>query len=331
VSGNQSFAPARRTGLVFQTGLGLLLLAGSGISFWKAMQVEADARQAGVMFILYLLVFLLLVAPLPVLIYRTYSLLGARYLLERDGLRLRWGLRSEDVPLTEIEWVRPASDLEALWGGDQRHWGMGSRGPFRFAGGMPMPWLRWPGALIGTRSVEGLGPVEYIASDPSCLVLVATPQKVFAISPVDPQAFIRAFNRITELGSLTPLSPQSVYPSFFLGRVWADRAARALLGGGLLTGLVLVVWVVLTISTHRAIALGFNPSGTPADAGPPERMLLLPVLYGLSYLFAVGAGLYSYRRADLLPIAYLLWTGSILEGLLLLAAVGWMTAAGSAT
>jgi len=324
VSGYQSFAPARRTGLVFQAGLGLLLLAGSGFSFWKAMQVEADARQAGAMFILYLLVFLLLFAPLPALIYRTYSLLGARYLLERDGLRLRWGLRSEDVPLTEIEWVRPASDLEALWAGDMR-----SRGLFRFAGGIPLPWLNWPGALIGTRSVEGLGPVEFIASDASCLVLVATPHKVFAISPVDPQGFILTFHRITELGSLSPISPHSVYPSFFLGRVWADRAARALLGGGLLAGLALVVWVVLTISTHRAITLGFNPSGSPAEAGPPERMLLLPVLYGLSYLIAVGGGLYSYRRTAQHPIAYLLWTGSILEGLLLLAAVGWMTAAAS--
>jgi hypothetical protein len=319
ISGNPSFAPARRTGLIFQTGLGLVLLAGSGISFWKAMDVEAGARQAGATFILYLLVFLLLFAPLPALIYRTYSLLGAHYLLERDGLRLRWGLRSEDVPLTEIEWVRPASDLEALWAA-------ASRSPLRFSGGIPLPWLHWPGALIGTRGVEGLGPVEFIASDPSSLVLVATPQKVFAISPAEPQAFIRSFNRITELGSLTPISPHSVYPSFYLGRVWADRAARALLAGGLLIGLALVVWVVLTISTHRAITLGFNPSGAPAEAGPPERMLLLPVLYGLSYLFTLGAGLYSYRRTTQQPIAYLLWTGSVLEGLLLLAAVGWMTA-----
>jgi hypothetical protein len=323
VNDYQSFAPARRSGLIFQVSLGVLLLAGSGFSFWKAMQVEAGARQAGAMFILYLLVFVLLFAPLPVLIYRTYSLLGARYLLERDGLRLRWGLRSEDVPLTEIEWVRPASDLEALWAS-----GSHAGGLFGFGAGIPMPRLHWPGALIGVRSVEGLGPIEYIASDPSCLVLVATPQKVFAISPVEPQAFIRAFNRITELGSLTPLSPHSVYPSFFLGRVWADRAARALLGGGFLAGLVLVVWVVLTISTHRAVSLGFNPSGSPAEAGPPERMLLLPVLYGLSYLVAMGAGLYAYRRAALQPVAYLLWTGSVLEGLLLLAAVGWMTAAG---
>jgi len=304
------FYPSRRRGLIFQIGLVLALLAGSGLCFWQAVAVRV-----GVIFMLYLLLGLLLVAPVPLLIYRTYALLGAHYTLERDGLRIRWGLRAEDIPLPDIEWMRLATDLPALFVSEK---------PSQIKS-IPLPWLHWPGSLIGIRQVEGLGGVEYIASDERSLVLIATPRRIFAISPADPDELLRSFNRINELGSLTPLSARSLYPTFLLARIWADRLARPLILASLLLGLALLVWVGLAIPAHTQIALGFNPFGSPVEPGPPERLLLLPVLYGLTYLAAFLGGMFFYRRPDQQPIAYLLWGGTVVEGVLLIAAVVFIT------
>ncbi len=306
------FAPMRRNGLIFQIGLSLILLLGSGYSLFQAVLAKIGGP-----FLIYLVLTVLLFIPIPVLAYRAYSLAGSGYILERDGLRLRWGLRSEDIPLTEIEWMRLARDLPSLYVSQGR----------AKPKAIPLPIIRWPGALVGTRTVEGLGPVEYIASEEKGLVLVATPQRIYAISPSQPDAFLHAFNRITELGSLTPLPSRSVYPTFLLSRMWADLPARALVSAGFFLGLALLIWVSLIIPTRESIPIGFTPGGLPGDPGPVERLLLLPVLDGLGYLVSLLGGLYFYRRSDQRLIAYFVWAGNVLQALYLLAAILFMTRA----
>jgi hypothetical protein len=67
--------------------------------------------QVGPTFVLYLLMGFLRSRPSPSFGYRAYALLRADYYIDRDSLAILWGLRVEDIPLTDIEWVRPASDL----------------------------------------------------------------------------------------------------------------------------------------------------------------------------------------------------------------------------
>ena len=307
---SSQYAPLRRNGLIFQIGLSLILLAAGGYCL-----LQAVLAQIGGPFLIYLVLALIFFAPVPVLLYRAYSLVGATYLMERDGLRLRWGLRSEDIPLPEIEWVRLARDLPSLYVSQGR-----SRPK-----AIPLPFIRWPGALIGTRSVEGLGPVEYIASSERGLILVATSQRIYAISPAQPDEFVKSFNRITELGSLSPLASRSVYPTFLLTRVWTDPVARVLLAAGFFLALALLVWVSLIIPTRSSIALGFTPGGLPGEPGPVERLLLLPVLDGLAYLVSLLAGLFFYRRPDQKTIAYFVWVGNILAAVYILAGVFFIT------
>jgi membrane protein YdbS with pleckstrin-like domain len=88
------FPPPRRTGVIVQIVLALVLGAAVGIALWNATLI-----QAGLYFVFLLLLSLILLFPLGISIYRAYALLQARYSLERDGLRLRWGLRAEDIPL----------------------------------------------------------------------------------------------------------------------------------------------------------------------------------------------------------------------------------------
>ncbi len=289
------FLPSRRNGLLLQGTASLFLMAIGALALSKASQVEA-----GPQLWVYLLLASLMLIPLPLLAYRIYALWRAHYGLERDGLRLRWGLRAEDIPLTDIEWVRPATDL---------------------VGRLPLPLFCWPGAVLGTRRVRGLGVVEFFAVDRSHLVLVGTYSKIFAISPSDPVEFIRIFKSVTELGSLSPITAQSAYPALLVGGAWSDPAARILIVSGLVLELALLAWVALAIPSRTNISLGFSPSGQPAVPGPAVRLMLLPVLNTINLMVDLLAGLFFFRRIELKPLAYLMWAGAVISPLLLLAAV----------
>ena len=293
---SQVFYPPRRKGLIFHLLLGTVLLAGSLGSLILAISQPQQGR-----FVLLLLAAVVLFAPLPWVFYRGYALMNAFYRLERDGLRLRWGLRAEDIPLPEIEWVRPAAELGFH---------------------LPLPPLSTPGAVLGIRRVAELGTVEFIASDAASLLVVAARERVFAISPQDERAFSRAFQRMIELGSLTPLQPYSAQPAAFARRVWDDRPARSFLIAGLVLTLLLLIIVALAIPSAPQVSLGFDAQGRPLPPVPGEQLLLLPVLGILIYLVNMLTGIYFYRREADRPVAFMLWIASAFTPLLLLIAVG---------
>ena len=292
------FAPPRRWGLLLHYLTALALLMTCGTVFWYTIQ-----QAAGLTFALLLLLSLALVAPMLASIYRAYSLLQANYLLERDGLRLRWGLRAEDIPLPDVEWVRPASDLQIR---------------------LPRPFLSAPGSLLGEVNVPGLGIVEYMASDRHTMLLVATRHKIYAISPSDPLAFVTAFQRVIEMGSISPIQPVSTVPAAFLQEVWANRAVRILWIASLVLLVALFATVALLIPARASLSLGFTPGGLPVEPGPPERLLLLPALGALTFIFDMLSGMYFYRHVSQRPVAYLLWVANVVTPVLLLAAVGFM-------
>lgn len=289
------FFPSRRTGLIFQTGAVLSFLAGSVASLLAAFQ-----QSQGVYFVILILISLVLLIPLVVVGYRVYALLQASYSLERDGLHLRWGLRAEDIPLPEIEWIRPADEL---------------------AFHLPLPFFQLPGSILGSRQVEGLGSVEFLASDVSRLLLIATPQRVYAISPADPSAFMRTFLQVMEMGSLVPIRPYSSRPAVFMQGVWSSPAVRAVILVGLGLTLALFVIVGLRIPTLSHVSLGFDPRGQPLDPAPPERLLLLPVLSAFVFILDLILGLFFYRRLEERLAAFLIWISAIIFPALLILAV----------
>lgn len=295
------FDPPRRAGLVFQGSATVILATAASFTLTVALR-----SPVGLDFLVGVVLATIFASPLPLLLYRIFALLRGYYSLDRDGLRLHWGLRVEEIPLPEIEWIRPAKEL-------------GMR--------LPLPLLVWTGAVLGRRVVENLGPVEFIASDLSKLLLVATSQQIFVISPQETSRFLRAFQDVNELGSLSPISAQSVFPASLLGQVWADRASRALLIASILLGIILLIWVGLAIPSHASLPLGFLPDGQPGEGGPPERLLLLPVLEGLILAVDLIGGLFFYRRPGQRPLSYLLWGSAALTGFIFLLAVGYITAA----
>lgn len=291
------FRPYTRTGLMVHLVLTVALVSMAALCIVLALQ-----EASGTTFFTLLLMGLLLASPLPLVAYRMAAMLRASYAIGREGLRLRWGLRAEDIPLPEVEWARPASDL-----------------PYE----LPLPFLRLPGAVLGTRQHPDLGKIEFLASEAHNLLLVATPQTIYAISPADAGAFLQALRNALEMGSPSPLPSYSAVPGTFLRRVWNDLPARVviLLSLALTAGLWLAA--LLVVPGRGEISLGFDAAGQPIPAGPAERLFLLPVL-GL-FLVAVDviAGLFFYRQEEKRPLAFLFWAGGpITPALLLLAVLG---------
>ncbi|HEX9029286.1 MAG TPA: PH domain-containing protein [Anaerolineales bacterium] len=297
------FKPEQRPGLVFHLIMAVAIAALGGWGFLAASRADI-----GPAFLLYLLPVLLAVGALPLLVYRAYSLWKASYTLEPDGLHLQWGLRAVDIPMDSVIWARPADALDQP---------------------LPLPWQRWPGSILGDRSQAGLGEVEFLASSARKLVLISTPQRAFAISPDDPQAFINAYHRVAELGSLSPFPARSVHATFLLARVWASRSARFLLLTEASLSLLLLAWVILAVPSRSQLALGFNASGGPRDWVAPVRLVLLPVLNSAIFLLDFLLGLYFFRRGQMksdgpdsvLVLAYLVWGSGALTALLFLLAV----------
>ena len=288
------FPPARR-GRTLQVAL-IFVLTAMAASFG----VLASQEPIGLLFTFYVLVAGFAFFPLPFLAYWLYCLNRANYSLDREKLTLTWGLRVEQIPVSEVEWVRP---MEAL--------------PSRLA----LPFIRLPGAISGSRHHPDLGPVEFLASDSKALVLVATSKRVFVISPHDTAGFMQNIQRAIEMGSLSPASPQSVYPVFIVGQAWESMLARYLWLAGLFLNIGLLAWVTVLIPSLGSIPLGFLPSGAAGDLVPGAGLILLPIVSLVFFLTGWVTGLTFYRRPGHRPLALIIWTSGMISTLVFLVAV----------
>jgi hypothetical protein len=288
------FPPSKRSGLLFH---GSLLVALGLLSAWGFYNLSHTL--IGENFVTDLLIGLLAFAPMPWIAYRGYALLRAEYVLNRDSLELRWGLRDEAIPLNDIEWVRPVGDLTH---------------PLR------LPSMSTPGAILGLRRHPDLGVVEFIASDRKNILLVATAKRVFAISPSQPSRFTQTFARAIELGSITPAEPKSLYPSFILSQAWADGLIRYLWLASLFLNVGLFVWVSLIIPAYPQVGFGFNPDGT-VNVVPSAQLIILPLVSTFLGLAGWLIGLYYFRWEKTRAISLSLWISSALSGLFFLIAV----------
>lgn len=290
--GPQLFLPERKRGIILH-GIILALLIGLLVAaVWMTTNI---AEGSGFVFII---IFILLLSVLiPIILYRGYALLHARYILERDGLRLRWGLRTEDIPLSNIDWVRQSNESGYS---------------------IQPPMFSLPGAILGERNFETLGTVEFLASDLNKLILISTPQKTFAISPQNPRNFETSFMRSFEMGSLFPIPSQSSKPAAFIQSALKDKYARYLLP--LNIGLLLLLWLVsgFIIVNNPQLPLGFSPQGLPLELAPSQQLLLIPMLGLFVLIINIIAGLFFFRQEENYLLSYLLWIGGVITPILLI-------------
>lgn len=289
------FPPPKQRGLIIH-GLILLLL----IVVVSVGLIQLTAADVGPAFLTWLLISLAAFVPVPLFGYRIFALYRAGYEIDRDSLAIHWGLRVEDIPLSDIEWMRPVDDLTRP---------------------LSLPALPIPGALLGIRRHPDLGAVEFIASDANKLLLVATAKRIYVISPDNPAGLTQTFARATEMGSLTPAKSKSVYPSFIVSQAWESGLARYLWLSALFLNMGLFVWASLIIPTTPQVALGAQAARGILQTVPSSQLMIFPVA---SLLLAVAgwiAGLYFYRWDRERTLAFIVWGSGTFTSLLFLMAV----------
>jgi hypothetical protein len=289
------FPPPKRRGLIIHSVVILILAIIAVIGF-----INLTRTDVGPAFLISLLVALTAFMPIPFFIYRAYSLLHADYHLDRDSLAIIWGLRVEDIPLSDIEFIRSSNDLTTP---------------------LLLPSLSMPGGLLGVRRHPDLGAVEFLASDSKKLLLVATAKRVFVISPENPAKLTQTFARATELGSLTPVESKSVYPSFVVTQAWESGLARYLWLTTLFLNLGLFIWASLIIPSTPHVALGPQFIGSAPETVPSSQLIIFPVASLLLSVAGWVAGLYFYRWEKERVLAFIIWGSSMLMSLLFLLAV----------
>jgi hypothetical protein len=286
-----NFTPPRGLGLSIGSMMLLLLLGTSGLAIAQLASSAFSTLTA-----LWVLIPLISL-PLGVIIgYYLYGLASARYRLNRNGFYIVWGMTSVQIPLMEISSIQRARELDANQ--------VLSKG------------MTWPGCLTGRRMIEGFGRVDFFATrGAEGLLLVNAGDRHLAISPPDPDAFLKTFGEMMRQGSLERIASRSYSPDFLFTRLWVDRPARWLILGGLVLPLGLLCYLALLAPSLPAeIPFGFDPSGVPTPLAPPGRLLLLPLVGGICWFadFVLGAWLYRSGRDRIL--AYGLWGSALLVG-----------------
>jgi len=278
--------PAFQQGLVLHIGLILLNTAISGYLLYLAF--NADIRG---IFILYLIASVITYIPAPFLFYQAFALFRARYVISQHGIAIRWGLRTENIPISEIEWIRLPED---------------------FVKPIARPTFQLPGAVLTSVYDQDLGAIEYIAAGSNQLILIATRSVIFAISPGYPESFINDFHRAAELGSFSPIPQQSTKPQLFIINLVKNKVVRSTLFISLLISLILLVTVSFLIPNLESVPLGLESSATSQEASPPERLILLPLLALLVFFGDLGYGAYLYRKEGFKNAAYIVFFSSLI-------------------
>ena len=280
------FYPPRQIGTAVHLILILIFTVGGAWGIWGVGRV-----QVALQLLPYLALIFLFLVTVPFLIYRLYALHRSEYSLERGGIRLQWGWRSETIPMEQVKWVHHIDDLET---------------PPQF------PLIHMPGAVIGKRRFQQGPEVEFLASNQNQIVVISTRDGYFAVSPTRGDDFIRTYHQLTELGTLSPLPIQSVQPSLILTEITGMKPLLGILLAGALLNITLLIWVLLIIQNRDVISMGFRPGGFPRETLGSVRLILFPIINTTAYLANLGVGLFLFRHPENRGMAYILWGGSLL-------------------
>jgi hypothetical protein len=254
---------------------------------------------------------IVLATPLAIAVgYQLYGLITAIYILNRDGFYLRWGLETDQIPISSIRSLRRASRVKTP---DLR----------------PNFGLWWPGNIVGTREVDGIGHCEFFTTVKGTDSLILSLDSYsMLISPANNESFLQSFQNVVQLGSLEEIPEIKVRPEFFSMRLWRDRLARTLILIGVGIIIALLAYLSIRVPDLPAyVAFGFDPKGIPDLLVPPAQLLLLPLAGGVFWLLDLLLGAWLYRGEENRNVAYVLWAIGICLGLLLWGAVVQLTPA----
>lgn len=259
------------------TGLGVIQLTAGRLSAWLALWAALP----------------LVCVPLSgMVLYSLWSLLTARYELDRNAFRLRWGLAEERIPLAMIREVRPASEVPSL--PTPRH--------------ITLPCVR-----LGRITRDDLQFSWYATRGLEGQLAILADQDILIISPADPEAFLDGYQRALRLGSIESLPRRSLLPTPTFEAILGEPWAMGMILLGALLPLALLGFLGFRIpGLSETVPFGFDPAGAPVTPSPPTRLLLIPLIAEFCWLADLALGWWLYRREGTRALAYAVWAASIL-------------------
>ena len=291
---DDTIKPPRLLSLVFDLALGFLALVGALVLL--VIGSGSAVREPN---LLFLAIAALLVIVVIFFSYRVFLILTTRYLLTRSSLELHWGFQRELIPLDQAEWAHPVSDFDSP---------------------MPLPGFLLPFQYYGTRTIRGLGVVEFAATDRRNMVLIQAGERYFVISPEDAHAFAAEFESLSQLGVAEPVEPVSQTARTLLGEIMQDGMAKKLFVAGVIGLLVLVVVTVALSATRQTV------TWITLEQVPSNRLLLLLLVGALDWLLNIFVGGYFFLRGLLEKRwVFLFWSWSVVISLILAAAAVFMS------
>jgi hypothetical protein len=222
-----------------------------------------------------------------------YACSSLRYVIDANGLLIRWGLLRHFIPIDRIEKLTP---------------GRGEHQP-RIRG------LSWWGYHIGRGVTQSLGEVLFFSThrSPEEVAYVQTATATYGLSPQDPTRFVEEVRRFQQRGRVrtdveepresVQRHPLAAHP------VWSDRIAQGLLGLGIVLNLGLFAWVFAVYPDLDArIEIAFLPDGD-APLVPKRELLKIPAT-ALALLAVTAAAALGWQRWERVG-AYLLLSGAV--------------------
>jgi len=233
--------------------------------------------------------------------YWTYSCHTLRYVINRNGLAIRWGAIQQLIPLDQIERV-----IE------------GHQAPEPHVDG-----VSWPGYHVGRASVRRVGETLFYSTHRSRddLVYLITPSQSYALSVTDAQSFARDIQEQRDLGPHIPVRQSPERYTVAAQPFWNDGTAQLLALTAILACVVVFGYVFARYpGLSPTIPLSFPPMGGITRVASKEQLLTLPVTaLGILVLnLALAVLLHTWERAA----GYLLLVAAIgLQAVFLVGAI----------
>jgi hypothetical protein len=270
----------------------MLLLPGV-VWLWAQVAERAATAEYGTHLFLLGVAGCLALVLVAMLAYMAWCSFTLSYAFRDDNLVLRCGGVRHIVPLAGVSSVvAPGAEVK----------------------GKPVA-VRWrgltgrvPGYLVGPGRSAQIGPVLALATSPAGgLVYVQTPGLAYALSPDRPLVFVEELSkrrataeehvaRVAEQVDLSPRVVLSGLSAWGYG-VWADRAARVLMLGGLALCALLFGYMGLvyaSLPTH--LPMHWNAQAQVDRIGSPQELLRLPVFALAIWLVNLGFGWWVQRH-----------------------------------
>ena len=212
--------------------------------------------------------------------YWTFGCYTLRYVVNRNGLAIRWGAMRQLIPLDQIE-----SLVEGRQAPEPRIDG-----------------VSWPGHHVGRAAVRRVGDTLFYSTHRSRedLLYLITPSQSYALSVPDRERFARDIQEQRELGPRVPVRQSPERYAVAAQPFWSDGTAQLLALAAILACVVVFGYVFAAYpGLAPTIPLSFPPMGGVTRVASKEELLTLPVtaLGILALNLGLAVLLHTWERA----------------------------------